>query len=122
MHPACVPPQTQRAQMFSFLSCEGARSPKLIKAQHGRVVNSTTVKETKREREKERETETETEQRQRQRRRKGKRKRKRKERERESDGRASEFVARRMLSVVPAGSVNIQIKVRGDNTVCRETC
>ena len=108
--------------MFSFLSCEGARSTKLIKAQHGRVVNSTTVKETKREREKERETETETEQRQRQRRRKGKRKRKRKERERESDGRASEFVARRMLSVGPAGSVNIRIKVRGDNTVCHETC
>ena len=24
MHPACFPPQTQRAQMFSFLSCEGA--------------------------------------------------------------------------------------------------
>ena len=53
MHPACFPPQTQRAQMFSFLSCEGARSPKLIKAQHGRVVNSTAVKERRKRKEKE---------------------------------------------------------------------
>eukprot|EP00964_Phaeocystis_antarctica_P081286 scaffold50841_cov82-Phaeocystis_antarctica.AAC.2 len=63
MHPACSPAQTQRAQMFSFLSCEGkALQSLLIKAQHGRAVNSTAVKETKkkkREREKEREKETE---------------------------------------------------------------
>ena len=68
MHPACSPAQTQRAQMFSFLSCEGeALQSLLIKAQHGRAVNSTAVKERRIRKEKEKRkgkkrqsTETET--------------------------------------------------------------
>ena len=54
MHPACSPSaQTQRAQMFSFLSCEGeALQSLLIKAQHGRAVNSTAVKERRKRKEK----------------------------------------------------------------------
>ena len=98
--------------MFSFLSCEGARSLKLIKAQHGRVVNSrdsTAVKERRKRKEKEK---RKGKQRQRQSRdrdkdKDGEREREQeRERERESDGRASDFVAHRMLSVGPAGSVN----------------
>ena len=111
MHPACSPAQTQRAQMFSFLSCEGEDLQSLlIKAQHGRAVNSTAVKERRKRKEKEK---RKGKQRQRQSRDKdkdGEREREQereRERERESDGRASEFVARRMLSVGPAGSVNI---------------
>jgi len=114
MHPACSPAQTQRAQMFSFLSCEGeALQSLLIKAQHGRAVNSTAVKERRKRKEKEkRKGEKRQSQRQRQRRRKRIQLRERereqeRERERESDGRASNFVAHRMLSVGPAGSVNI---------------
>ena len=107
--PACSPAQTQRAQMFSFLSCEGeALQSLLIKAQHGRAVNSTAVKERRKRKEKEK---RKGKQRQRQSRDKdkdGEREREQeRERERESDGRASEFVAHRMLSVGPAGSVNI---------------
>ena len=110
MHPTCFPPQTQRAQMFSFLSCEGALQS-LLKAQHGRAVNSTAVKGRRKEREREKRKGKE---RQRQSKdtdkedgecEREKRKRKRKERERESVGRASElwseFVARGMLSVGP---------------------
>ena len=52
MHPACSPAQTQRAQMFSFLPCEGeALQSLLIKAQHGRAVNSTAVKERRQKKE-----------------------------------------------------------------------
>ena len=71
MHPACSPAQTQRAQMFSFLSCEGEalqsnkkkkkkkKKSLLIKAQHGRSVNSTAVKERRKRKEKEKEKEKE---------------------------------------------------------------
>ena len=95
--------------MFSFLSCEGeALQSLLIKAQHGRAVNSTAVKARRKRKEKEK---RKGKQRQRQSRDKdkdGEREREQeRERERESDGRASEFVAHRMLSVGPAGSVNI---------------
>jgi len=107
MHPACSPAQTQRAQMFSFLSCEGeALQSLLIKAQHGRAVNSTAVKERRKRKEKEKRKGKQRQRQSRDRDKDGERERE-KERKRESDGRASEFVARRMLSVGPAGSVNI---------------
>ena len=114
--------------MFSFLSCEGARSLKLIKAQHGRVVNSrdstawsTAVKERRKRKEKEKRKGIQRQRQSRDRDKDGERERE-KERKRESDGRASEFVARRMLSVGPAGSVTYGSRYVADNTVCHETC
>ena len=109
MHPACSPAQTQRAQMFSFLSCEGeALQSLLIKAQHGRAVNSTAVKERRKRKEKEKRKGEKTQSRDRDKNKDGEREREQeREREKESDGRASNFVAHRMLSVGTAGSVNI---------------
>ena len=90
-------PSTPRCSAFFHVRGVSQGSPKLIKAQYGRAVNSTAVKERRKRKEKEKERET----------------------EKETEQTESEFVARRTLSVGTAGSV----KGTGQHgRLCQETC